>query len=206
MEAGLLFSGGKDSALAAVMLARDYGVELNTCVFDPARDVPAVRAAAAALHLPFRRRVLGRDLLEEAADMLLVCGYPNDAITMVHRAAIEALAGAYRVVGDGTRREDRVPRLERSTVQHLEMTTGSSYVQPLLGYGKPEVERLVGRLLVVRYGETGSIGNGDYEQEIREAIRARGIDPAPFFPAGHLQSLVVGMRTTGNGDTGVRQL
>jgi len=206
MEAGLLFSGGKDSALAAVMLARDYGVELNTCVFDPTRDVPAVRAAAAALHLPSRRRVLGRDLLEEAADMLLVCGYPNDAITMVHRAAIEALAGEYRVVGDGTRREDRVPRLERSAVQHLEMTTGSSYVRPLLGYGKPEVERLAGRLLVVRYGETGSIGNGDYEQEIREAIRARGIDPAPFFPADHLQSLVVGMRTTGNGDTGVRQL
>ncbi|HDR46400.1 MAG TPA: alpha hydrolase, partial [Geoalkalibacter subterraneus] len=28
MKAGLLFSGGKDSALAAVMLARDYEVEL----------------------------------------------------------------------------------------------------------------------------------------------------------------------------------
>jgi len=35
MEAGVLFSGGKDSALAAILLARDYGVELNTCVFDP---------------------------------------------------------------------------------------------------------------------------------------------------------------------------
>jgi len=48
MEAGVLFSGGKDSALAAIMLARDYGVELNTCVFDPDREVPGVRAAAAA--------------------------------------------------------------------------------------------------------------------------------------------------------------
>ncbi len=196
MEAGVLFSGGKDSALAAILLARDYGVELNTCVFDPDRDVPEVRAAAAALGLPFKRRVLGRDLLEEAVDLLLTCGYPNDAIDMVHLTAIEILSHEYAVVGDGTRREDRVPRIERSEVQHLEMTTGCSYVRPLLGYGKPEVERLAERLLVVRYGETGIIGNGDYEQEIRCAIRARGIDPASLFPSRHLQSLVVGKRET----------
>lgn len=196
MEAGVLFSGGKDSALAAIMLARDYGVELNTCVFDPDREVPGVRAAAAALNLPFRRRVLGRDLLEEAVDLLLACGYPNDAIDMVHRTAVETLAAEYAVVGDGTRREDRVPRLERSEVQHLEMTTGCSYVRPLLGYGKPEVERLAERLLVIRYGETGSIENGDYEGEIRDALRARGIDPASFFPPHHLQSLVIARRDT----------
>lgn len=196
MEAGVLFSGGKDSALAAIMLARDYGVELNTFVFDPDREVPAVRAAAAALSLPFRKRVLGRGLLEEAVDLLLACGYPNDAIDMVHRKAVETLSREYAVIGDGTRREDRVPRIERSEVQHLEMTTGCSYVRPLLGYGKPEVERLAGRLLVVRYGETGSMGNGDYEEEIRSAIKARGIDPAPFFPPRHLQSLVVARKET----------
>ncbi|MDD3934398.1 DUF7411 family protein [Methanoculleus sp. UBA303] len=196
MEAGVLFSGGKDSALAAILLARDYGVELNTCVFDPDREVPAVRAAAAALNLPFRRRVLGKGLLDEAVDLLLSCGYPNDAITLVHQTAIETLSREYAVVGDGTRREDRVPRIERSAVQHLEMTSGCSYVRPLLGYGKSEVERLAGRLLVVRYGETGVIGNGDYEEEIRRAIRARGIDPASFFPSGHQQSLVVGRRET----------
>ncbi|HOI13723.1 MAG TPA: alpha hydrolase, partial [Methanoculleus sp.] len=126
MEAGVLFSGGKDSSLAAIMLARDYGVELNTCVFDPGREVPEVRAAAAALDLPFKKRVLGRDLLSEAVDLLLTCGYPNDAIDMVHRAAVEALSREYAVVADGTRRDDRVPRLERSEVQHLEMTTGCS--------------------------------------------------------------------------------
>lgn len=196
MEAGVLFSGGKDSALAAILLARDYDVELNTYVFDPDRKVPAVQAAAAALDLPFQRRVLGKGLLEKAVDLLLSCGYPNDAINMVHRAAVETLSREYGVVSDGTRREDRVPRLERSEVQHLETTTGCSYVRPLLGYGKPEVERLAGRLLVVQYGETGSIGNGDYEQEIRSAVRARGIDPASLFPSRHLQSLVVGKRET----------
>ncbi|HQD25120.1 MULTISPECIES: asparagine synthase-related protein [Methanoculleus] len=196
MKAGVLFSGGKDSSLAAIMLARDYDVELNTCVFDPDREVPAVQAVAAALNLPFKRRVLGRDVLDEAVDLILSCGYPNDAINMVHRKAVETLLHEYEVVGDGTRREDRVPRLERSDVQRLEMTSGHSYVRPLLGYGKQEVERLAKRLFVIRYGETGTIENGDYEQEIRSAIRARGIDPAPLFPPNHQQSLVVGMRET----------
>ena len=194
MKAGVLFSGGKDSALAAILLARDYDVELNTCVFDPDQEVLAVQAAAAAIDLPFRRRVLGRDLLDEAVDLLLSCGYPNDSISMVHRAAVRTLAGEYAVVGDGARRDDRVPRIERSEVQHLEATTGCSYVRPLLGYGKPEVKRLAEKLLVVQYGETDDIGSGDYEQEIRRAIRARGINPALFFPPRHLQSLVVGRR------------
>ncbi|NLZ31121.1 MAG: alpha hydrolase [Methanomicrobiales archaeon] len=194
MKAGVLFSGGKDSALAAILLARDYDVELNTCVFDPNQEVLAVQAAAAAIGLPFRRRVLGRDLLDEAIDLLLSCGYPNDSISMVHRAAVRTLAGEYAVVGDGARRDDRVPRIERSEVQHLEATTGCSYVRPLLGYGKPEVKRLTEKLLVVQYGETDDIGSGDYEQEIRRAIRARGINPALFFPPRHLQSLVVGRR------------
>ncbi|MFW5638625.1 MAG: DUF7411 family protein [Methanoculleus sp.] len=194
MKAGVLFSGGKDSALAAILLARDYDVELNTCVFDPDQKVLAVQAAAAAIDLPFRRRVLGRDLLDEAVDLLLSCGYPNDSISMVHRAAVRTLAGEYAVVGDGARRDDRVPRIERSEVQHLEATTGCSYVRPLLGYGKPEVKRLTEKLLVVQYGETDDIGSGDYEQEIRRAIRARGINPALFFPPRHLQSLVVGRR------------
>ena len=129
MEAGLLFSGGKDSALAATMLARDYGTELNTCVFDPDREVPQVRAAAAFLGLPFRKRVLGRDLLDEAVDLLLACGYPNDAIDTVHRAAVEMLAGDYAVVADGTRRDDRVPGLDREERDRLAPEPDDDLVQ-----------------------------------------------------------------------------
>ncbi|MDN7025233.1 alpha hydrolase [Methanoculleus sp. FWC-SCC1] len=192
MKAGLLFSGGKDSALAAIMLARDYDVELNTFVFDPDREVPGVRAAAAALDLPFRKRVFCRDVLDEAAGLLIRCGYPNDAITMVHRTAVELLCDVYPVVGDGTRRDDRVPLLNRSEVQRIEDRLRCSYVRPLLGYGKPEIERLAGRFLVVQYGETGTIENGDYEHELRAAIGAYGGDPGALFPGGHLQSLVIG--------------
>jgi len=104
------------------------------------------------------------------------------------------LAAEYDVVGDGTRFDDRVPMLPRETVQSLMSRTGCSYVRPLLGYPRREVDRLADRLLVVQYGETGTIPNGDYESEIRDAIRARGLDPASLFPAHHEQSLVVGRK------------
>ena len=40
MKAGVLYSGGKDSSLAAMMLGTYYEVELNTFVFDPDRLIP----------------------------------------------------------------------------------------------------------------------------------------------------------------------
>ena len=84
--------------------------------------------------------------------------------------------------------------LSRAEVQSLGNRTGCSYVRPLLGYVKPEIDRLAGRFLVVQYGETGMIRNGDYEAELREAVAARGIDPATLFPAHHDQSLVTGRK------------
>ena len=42
MKAGVLYSGGKDSSLAAVMLGTYYEVELNTFVFDRARLIPSI--------------------------------------------------------------------------------------------------------------------------------------------------------------------
>jgi predicted subunit of tRNA(5-methylaminomethyl-2-thiouridylate) methyltransferase len=194
MKAGVLYSGGKDSSLAAIMLGTYYEVELNVFVFDPSRQVPSVDAAAQALGFPLKKRVFKKGLMDEMVDLVKTCGYPNDAINIVHQVAVETLSSEYPVVGDGTRFNDRVPMLSRAEVQSLGNRTGCSYVRPLLGYVKPEVDRLVERFLVVRYGETGTISNGDYEAEIREAVAARGIDPTSLFPAHHDQSLVVGRK------------
>jgi tRNA methyltransferase len=196
MKIGVLFSGGKDSALAALMLARYYDVELNTFVFSADESVPAVKAAAASLGLPHTIKVFEEGLLDEAIRMLVRCGYPHDALNMVHRTAVETLSKTYPAVGDGTRWNDRVPMLARPEVQQIEALTGCSYIRPLLGFGKTEVDRLAESMLVVRYGETGTIENGDYEHEIRNAVRAKGIDLATLFPSGHRQSLVTGRRTT----------
>jgi tRNA methyltransferase len=194
MKAGVLYSGGKDSSLAAIMLGTYYEVELNVFVFDPSRQVPSVDAAAQALGFPLIKRVFKKGLLDDMVDLVKTCGYPNDAINTVHQMAVETLSSEYPVVGDGTRFNDRVPMLSRAEVQSLGNRTGCSYVRPLLGYVKPEVDRLVDRFLVVNYGETGTIRNGDYEAEIREAFAARGIDSSSLFPAHHDQSLVVGRK------------
>jgi hypothetical protein len=194
MKAGVLYSGGKDSSLAAIMLGTYYEVELNVFVFDPSRQVPSVDAAAQALGFPLIKRVFKKGLLDDMVDLVKTCGYPNDAINTVHQIAVETLSSEYPVVGDGTRFNDRVPMLSRAEVQSLGNRTGCSYVRPLLGYVKPEVDRLVDRFLVVNYGETGTIRNGDYEAEIREAFAARGIDSSSLFPVHHDQSLVVGRK------------
>ena len=194
MKAGVLYSGGKDSSLASIMLGTYYEVELNTFVFDPLRHIPTLEAAAGALGYPLRKRVFEKGMLDEMVDLVIAKGYPNDAINAVHQTAVESLAREYSVVGDGTRFDDRVPMLPRETVQSLMSRTGCSYVRPLLGYPRSEVDRLADRLLVVQYGETGTIQNGDYESEIRDAIRARGFDSASLFPAHHEQSLVVGRK------------
>ena len=198
MKAGVLFSGGKDSSLAAIMLGTYYEVELNIFVFDPSRQIPSVDAAAQALGFPLKKRVFRKGLLNEMIDLVTACGYPNDAINTVHQIAVETLSAEYHVVGDGTRFNDRVPMLSRAEVQSLGNRTGCSYIRPLLGYVKPEVDRLVDQFFEVKYGETGTISNGDYETGIREAVSARGIDPASLFPAHHEQSLVIGRKNNVN--------
>jgi hypothetical protein len=194
MKAGVLYSGGKDSSLAAIMLGTYYNVELNAFVFDSARNIPSVEAAAQALGFPLKKRVLKQGLLNEAVKLVKERGFPNDAINLVHRTAVESLCWEYTVVGDGTRFNDRVPMLTRPEVQSLENRTNCSYIRPLLGFTKPEVDRLVDRFFIVRYGETGTIENGDYEAELREACRKMGIDPVRLFPPHHDQSLVVGRK------------
>jgi predicted subunit of tRNA(5-methylaminomethyl-2-thiouridylate) methyltransferase len=191
MKAGVLFSGGKDSALAAVLLSRDYDVELNTFVFGGDAPDKEVCDAAASLDFPHKTRVFGDHILSRAVDLVVRCGYPNDAINMVHLEAVTALTPEYRVVADGTRFNDRVPMLPRSEVQRLGNRYGCAYVRPLLGFPKTEVDRLVARYLVVRHGETGTIPNGDYERAIRREMQAKGYELADFFPSHHEQSLVI---------------
>jgi predicted subunit of tRNA(5-methylaminomethyl-2-thiouridylate) methyltransferase len=191
MKAGVLFSGGKDSALAAMLLSRDYEVELNTFVFSPGQEPGAACNAAQVLGFPWKKRVFEEGFLERIADMVVACGYPNEAICEVHRHAIAALCREYPVVADGTRMDDRVPVLSRDEVRSLQDRTGCSYIRPLLGYGRREVDRLAAQNFTIATGETGTVGNGDYERWIREALRNRGLDVLSFFPPDHQQSVVL---------------
>jgi predicted subunit of tRNA(5-methylaminomethyl-2-thiouridylate) methyltransferase len=192
MRAGVLFSGGKDSALAALLLAPHYEVEAVTVASDGGSGLAAVEAAGRALGLAWRVVRLPGEVLGTALDRLAADGYPNNAINLVHRWALEALAREYPVVADGTRFDDRVPMLGPDEARSLMDRCGCAYVRPLLGFPRAEVDRLAGRYLEVERGETGTIPNGDYERDLRAGIAARGLDPAPLFPASHEQTLVRG--------------
>lgn len=193
-KAGMLFSGGKDSSLAALMISRDYPTELNTFVFNGDRKVPGVEKAAEALGLPLIKRVFDEGLLDKVMEMMIGDGFPNSAINLVHRNAIYSLAREYDVIGDGTRMNDRVPMLDYAEVQSIEAKYQCALVRPLLGFGRREVDRLTDRYFSVEYGETGSMENGDYESEIRTAFSKQGIDPYEIFPGHHEQSLVTGRK------------
>ena len=191
MKAGVLYSGGKDSSLAAVLLSRDYDVELLTFVFDEHHAVPSIEAAAKELGFPWKKLTFASGFLDEVVNMIVRDGHPANAINEIHRRSLSAAAEKYEVVADGTRRDDRVPMRTTAEVQSLEMKSGVSYVRPLLGIGKTEIMRLSNRFFEVAYGETGTIANGDYESEIRTELTRRGIDFKPLFPVNHEQSLVL---------------
>lgn len=198
MKAGVLFSGGKDSSLAAILLSEHYEVELNTFVFSPDTAIPQIEQAAAALGFPYNMQVFRSGLLDEAVRAILQCGYPGDTIQRIHREAVHALCVRYDVIGDGTRFGDRVPLLSDDEVRSISDRHGCSYVRPLIGYPKREVQRLAARYLTVTYGETGQIRSGDYEHEIRREMERQGISAASLFPRDHEQSLVTGRQSSGD--------
>lgn len=197
MKAGVLFSGGKDSSLAALLLSENYDVELNTFVFSPESAIPQIKQAAEALGFPHVIRSFPAGLLDEVVEMIQKCGNPSQAIQRIHREAVRILCTEYKVIGDGTRFGDRVPLLNDDEVRSISDGRGCSYVRPLIGYPKREVQRLAARHLVVTYGETGQIRSGDYEHEIRKEMELRGIPTVSLFPAAHEQSLVIARRSSG---------
>ena len=188
--AGVLFSGGKDSSLAALLLSKHYTIELNTFVFDLTAPVAAVRQAAETLGFIHHIRVLGRDVLDDLTQQIVSDGYPNHVINAAHLVAIEQMSKEYKVIGDGTRHGDRVPMLSSSEISRLYDRDGCTYVRPLLGFPKPAIEYLCNRYLTVTYGETGTIENGDYEREIRNRLTDLNIEISELFPKHHMQSLV----------------
>jgi predicted subunit of tRNA(5-methylaminomethyl-2-thiouridylate) methyltransferase len=191
MKAGVLFSGGKDSALAALLLSRDYEVELNSFVFSAGTDTIVLESAARVLSLPWKRRVFPEGFLEKMADEIIATGCPHAALQEVHETALDRLSRDYEVIADGTRMDDRVPMLGPDEVRSLQDRTGCSYIRPILGYGRREIERLGLRYFGIAYGETGMFANGDYEQELQQAVRLRGGEVTALFPRDHRQSLIM---------------
>lgn len=194
MKVSVLFSGGKDSSLAALLLEPFFDIELVTCTFGevPTGDI----AAKTANELGFSHRtlLLDRSILECAYEAIMKDGFPKNAINHIHEKAVEALASDPEVtfIADGTRRDDRVPVLDLSRARSIEDRFGVQYICPLKGYSRKAVDILVERNLVIEEGLSENTVKADYETELRELIKQRAGEEKilELFPV-HVQSHVL---------------
>lgn len=196
MELGLLYSAGKDSSLAALVLDTFYDVTLVTATFGVTDDWKHAQHTAESTGFSFERLDLDPALAEEAVDHLIADGYPRNAIQQVHLHALEELAErGFAAIADGTRRDDRVPSVSRAQAQSLEDRHGIDYIAPLSGFGRSAVDRLVETRLDVESGPSESISRADYEAELRALLTERdGREAvAETFP-DHEQTYVTGFR------------
>lgn len=194
MELALLYSGGKDSSLAALLLEPFYDVRLVTAHFDITDDWKHAERAADALGFPFETVELDRDIATSAAERMYDDGYPRNGIQTVHERALESIADRdVDAVADGTRRDDRVPTVSRAQAQSLEDRHDVDYLAPLSGFGRRAVDRLAETALDVQSGPSEEIPRADYEAELR-AILTEDFGPNAVdevFP-GHTQTHVRG--------------
>jgi predicted subunit of tRNA(5-methylaminomethyl-2-thiouridylate) methyltransferase len=194
MRVSVLFSGGKDSSLSALLMEPFFEIELVTCSFGLLPNGELVAKTAKELRFPHRVLYLEQEILEKAYDKIMNEGFPKSAINYIHEKAVETLASDpdVKLIADGTRRDDRVPVLSISQVRSIEDRLGIHYICPLKGYGKKTLSNLVELYLRIEEGPSESIQKADYETELREFIRQKhGVEKIKeLFPA-HIQSHVL---------------
>ncbi len=193
MKVSVLFSGGKDSALSAVMLSRFFRVELVTCSFELLDNWKQAEKVAQELELPFYVLTLHREILEQAAEQTIRDGFPNNGIKYIHQKALEEIAKKEQIIADGIRRNDRVPKLSLSEVMRLEDKFKVHYIQPLLGYSRKTINLLIERYFIIKEYTSDSFIGAEYEFELRELIQKKyGIKKVQeIFPQDHTHSIVI---------------
>ena len=194
MRLGLLYSGGKDSTLAALLCDEFYDVTLVTGHFGVTDDWQHARDAAGAVDFPFERLELDRAVAEDAVTRMRADGFPRNGIQQVHEHALERLAAQeFDAIADGTRRDDRVPTISRAQAQSLEDRHDVDYVAPLSGFGRNAVDRIVESKLSVTVGPSEEIRRADYEAELRPLLAERdGPDAVGEVFPDHDQTYVTG--------------
>ncbi|MHC1594114.1 MAG: DUF7411 family protein [Methanotrichaceae archaeon] len=193
MKISVLFSGGKDSALASILLEPFFEVELVTFGYDQGTSWKAGEEAAKVLEIPHRTIIFEKDVLDRAMTMLLAAGYPSDALNYVHQQAVEILARECDFVADGTKREDRAPMMSPDEIRSLEDRLEAHYIRPLAGYGSKTINALASRYLEFEVLPSELYPASDFEVGLRLALEIlKGQDTVTkIFPADHKHSKII---------------
>ena len=193
MKAAVLYSGGKDSSFMGVMLKR-LGLDVELCtvnfgVYDS--YIPASKSAEA---LGFKHNVLklNPDILDEACDMIMEDGFPNDGIKFIHESVIEEVALKYDIIADGTRRDDRTPKLNVNQIRSLEDRKDVQYIN-LDSFGHRTIKLITSNLFEISHEKSNRDNSSDYEVEIRTLIDQKGGNSLDIFPE-HYQTRVIGYK------------
>ncbi|MCD5425161.1 MAG: alpha hydrolase [Methanosarcinaceae archaeon] len=199
MKAFVLFSGGKDSSLSAILTEPFFeSVELVTICFS-ILDVGAI-AKSVAKKIGFAHTVLNLDekILRNALEIIINTGHPENAINYIHQNAIEVLAcklsfeNTNGMIVDGIRRDDRVPKITYSTIKSIEARHNICHTSPLKGYGRKAVDDLVNQHFIIEENESNILKKADYETELRELIRIEyGAEKIQEIFSAHTQSRVI---------------
>ena len=172
MKVAVLFSGGKDSSLAALLLEPFFD-EIELVTFSFGHDdawTESGGCGSKSLAIPIRRMVFETDVLEKALEILLSTGYPNDALNYVHPIAVETMAKECEFVADGTRRDDRAPKMGFSAIRSLEDRLHVQYLRPLAGLGGKTIRAMASRYLDFEEMLSERYPASDFEVGLRYAL------------------------------------
>lgn len=195
-KVAVLFSGGKDSSLVALMLANFFDVELVTITFGLLQNWKKAEKIAKMLKFPFKVLKIDKKILEEAAKITVKDGYPNNGIKYIHQKALEETAKFAEIIGDGVRRQDRVPVLNISEVISFEDRFKVHYLQPLMGISRKTINLLVDRFFKIKEYKNIAFVGAEYEFELRAMIKRKygAKKISKIFPKNHTHTIVTGVK------------
>ena len=192
----VLYSGGKDSSLAALMLSKFFKVELVTITFGLLQNWKNAEKAAKRIKFPFRLLKLDKKIIETAAKIVVKDGFPNEGIKYIHQRVLEEIAKEANIVADGVRRNDRVPVMSLSEVMRVEDKLKIHYLQPLMGISRKTINLLVEEYFTIKEYKGASFAGAEYEFELREFVRKKyGLRKLnKIFPQNHTHTIVLSAR------------
>ncbi len=194
MKVAVLFSGGKDSSLAALLLEPFFDeIELVTFGFQGEESGTRASDAAEEIGHPHQRMIFPEEVEEKALKILLSKGFPNDALDYVHAIAVETVARECEFVADGTRRDDRAPKMDWSAIRSLEDRLHVQYLRPLAGLGQKSIRAMASRYLDFEEMLSQKYPASDYEVGLRYALKERyGQEKVDcIFPSNHTHTRVI---------------